>query len=137
MVSRSSILIAILLFWRLRFIFLMRCFAAARLPILKEILVHLIMAFGSFVLFVLQIDKLPIIQCMAVAVVMMLLLRGRQLYDKRNQRQTSAGRSDAGSGSDNCGLRMRCSIGCRLKLVAEGRPDDGAAAGTRDFFLEF
>lgn len=57
-------------------------FRVGRLPILKEILVHLVMALGSFVLFVLQFDKLPIIQCMSVAVFMMALLRGRQLYDK-------------------------------------------------------
>ncbi|MFD0715114.1 YlaH-like family protein [Paenibacillus sp. GCM10027626] len=57
-------------------------FRVQRLPILKEILVHLIMAIGAFVLFILQIDKLPIIQCMGVAVAMMLLLRGRQIYDK-------------------------------------------------------
>jgi len=53
-----------------------------RMPIIKEILVHLLMAFGSLVLLVLQIDKLPIIQCMAVAVLMMMLLRARQFYDK-------------------------------------------------------
>ncbi|TYP77979.1 YlaH-like family protein [Paenibacillus methanolicus] len=56
--------------------------AQKRLPILKEILVHVIMAIGSFVLWILQYDLLPIIQCMAVAVGMMLMLRGRQLYDK-------------------------------------------------------
>jgi hypothetical protein len=56
--------------------------AQQRLPILKEILVYLLIAFGSFILTILQVDKLPIIQCMAVAVIMMLMLRGRQLYDK-------------------------------------------------------
>ncbi|MBW7473676.1 YlaH-like family protein [Paenibacillus oenotherae] len=57
-------------------------FRVQRLPLIKEILVHLVMAVGAFVLFVLQIDKLPIIQCMSVAVAMMLMLRGRQIYDK-------------------------------------------------------
>ncbi|MBB3109031.1 cobalamin biosynthesis protein CobD/CbiB [Paenibacillus phyllosphaerae] len=57
-------------------------FRVQRLPILKEILVHLIMAIGSFVLWILQYDLLPIVQCMAVAVGMMMMLRGRQLYDK-------------------------------------------------------
>ncbi|MBJ6363135.1 YlaH-like family protein [Paenibacillus sp. GCM10012307] len=56
--------------------------AQRRLPILKEILVYLMMALGSLVLLVLQIDKLPIIQCMAVAIALMLILRARQLYDK-------------------------------------------------------
>ncbi|NBD22824.1 YlaH-like family protein [Paenibacillus glycinis] len=69
--------------------------AQKRLPILKEILVHVIMAIGAFVLFVLQYDELPIIQCMAVAVFMMLLLRGRQLYDrikaKRGRRSDAEG----------------------------------------------
>jgi cobalamin biosynthesis protein CobD/CbiB len=57
-----------------------------RMPILKEILVHLVMVIGCLVLLVLQIDKLPILQCMAVAVFMMMLLRGRQLYDKLKNR---------------------------------------------------
>lgn len=53
-----------------------------KLPILKEILVYVMIAIGSFILMILQVDKLPIIQCMGVAVLMMLMLRGRQLYDK-------------------------------------------------------
>ncbi|MBM7565680.1 YlaH-like family protein [Paenibacillus sacheonensis] len=67
--------------------------ASKRLPILKEILVHLIMVIGAFVLFILQDFGLPILQCMAVAVFMMLLLRGRQLYDKIKAKRSS--RSDA------------------------------------------
>lgn len=54
----------------------------AKLPLLKEVLVYMIIAMGSFVLMILQVDKLPIIQCMGIAVLMMLMLRGRQLYDK-------------------------------------------------------
>lgn len=53
-----------------------------KLPILKEILVYILILIGSFILTILQIDKLPIIQCMAIAVAMMLMLRGRQMYDK-------------------------------------------------------
>lgn len=58
-------------------------FRTGKLPILKEILVHIVMALGCLVLLLLQLDKLPIIQCMAVAVGMMALLRMRQFYDKR------------------------------------------------------
>lgn len=54
----------------------------AKLPIIKEILVYIVMAIGSFVLMIMQVDKLPIIQCMGIAVIMMLMLRGRQMYDK-------------------------------------------------------
>lgn len=58
-------------------------FRTGKLPVLKEILVHIVMAIGCLVLLLLQLDKLPIIQCMAVAVGMMALLRMRQFYDKR------------------------------------------------------
>lgn len=65
-------------------------FRPGRLPILKEVVVYLMMALGCGILLILQLDKLPIIQCMGVAVAMMLLLRLRQLYDKRrNSRQDS------------------------------------------------
>lgn len=64
-------------------------FRAGRLPILKEIAVHVVMAVGCLVLLLLQLDKLPIIQCMAVAVGMMALLRMRQLYDKRRNSRSS------------------------------------------------
>lgn len=56
--------------------------AQQRLPILKEIAVYLMMALGSLVLMILQVDKLPIIQSMGIAVILMMILRGRQLYDK-------------------------------------------------------
>jgi len=69
-------------------------FRMGRLPILKEILVYLIMAAGCLILLVLQIDKLPIIQCMAVAVAMMVLVRLRQIYDKYKSKRQS-GDADA------------------------------------------
>ncbi|THF75618.1 YlaH-like family protein [Cohnella fermenti] len=62
-------------------------FRMGKLPILKEIIVYIIMAIGCLVLLVLQIDKLPIIQCMSVAVIMMLMLRMRQIYDKRRSKK--------------------------------------------------
>ncbi|WP_276355953.1 YlaH-like family protein [Cohnella caldifontis] len=75
-------------------------FRPGRLPILKEVLVYLLMAIGCCVLLVLQVDKLPIIQCMGIAVIMMLLLRLRQLYDKRRNRRSDAGNA---SGTDASG----------------------------------
>jgi hypothetical protein len=85
--------------WLVSYVLILACtiyifnavFRMGRLPILKEILVYLVMAAGCLVLLVLQIDKLPIIQCMAVAVAMMLMLRLRQLYDKRRGSSGSAG----------------------------------------------
>ncbi|MFC5467134.1 YlaH-like family protein [Cohnella suwonensis] len=58
-------------------------FRTGKLPLVKEIAVHVVLAIGCLVLLLLQLDKLPIIQCMAVAVAMMALLRIRQMYDKR------------------------------------------------------
>ncbi|OXS62466.1 hypothetical protein B1A99_00960 [Cohnella sp. CIP 111063] len=67
-------------------------FRVGKLPILKEIAVHVVLAIGCLVLLLLQLDKLPIIQCMGVAVAMMLLLRLRQMYDKRkNYRKNKNG----------------------------------------------
>lgn len=59
----------------------------AKLPILKEIVLYVVMALGCLILLVLQIDKLPIIQSMGVAVILMLTLRARQLYDKWTKRK--------------------------------------------------
>jgi|CeladaMinimDraft_18_1061708.scaffolds.fasta_scaffold01479_6 prepilin signal peptidase PulO-like enzyme (type II secretory pathway) len=74
-----------------------------RLPILKEIAVYVTIAIGSLILLILQVDRLPIIQCMAGAVALMLILRLRQLYDKwrkgREQREAAADRPDGGTGS--------------------------------------
>jgi D-alanyl-lipoteichoic acid acyltransferase DltB (MBOAT superfamily) len=64
-------------------------FRMGRLPILKEVLMYVFMAIGCLVLLLLQFDKLPIIQCMSVAVLMMLMLRLRQLYDKRRSRRAA------------------------------------------------
>ncbi len=66
-------------------------FRMGKLPILKEILVYVIMAAGCLILLVLQIDKLPIIQCMAVAVAMMVMVRMRQIYDKRRGEREARG----------------------------------------------
>jgi len=62
-----------------------------KLPILKEVMVYVVMIIGSFVLMILQIDKLPIIQCMGIAVLMMLMLRGRQLYDQWKSKRAGNG----------------------------------------------
>ncbi|RED65749.1 YlaH-like family protein [Cohnella lupini] len=76
-------------------------FRMGKLPILKEILVHIVLALGCLVLLVLQLDKLPIIQCMAVAVGMMALLRMRQFYDKRKAyRANKAGGSPGVNSAD-------------------------------------
>lgn len=61
-----------------------------RLPLLKAIFMYLTMIVGAAILLVLQIDKLPIIQCMSVAIIMMVMLRARQIYDKWKNKSTTA-----------------------------------------------
>lgn len=61
-----------------------------RLPLLKAIFMYLTMIIGAAILLVLQIDKLPIIQCMSVAIIMMVMLRARQIYDKWKNKSTTA-----------------------------------------------
>lgn len=61
-----------------------------KLPLLKAIFMYLTMIVGSAILLVLQVDKLPIIQCMAIAIIMMVMLRARQIYDKWKNKSTTA-----------------------------------------------
>ncbi|WP_410768022.1 YlaH-like family protein [Fontibacillus sp. BL9] len=58
-----------------------------KLPLLKEIILYLLMAIGSFLLLIFQIDKLPIIQCLLVAVVLMLMVRIRYFVEGRRNRK--------------------------------------------------
>ncbi len=66
-----------------------------KLPLLKEIILYLLMAIGSFLLLIFQIDKLPIIQCLLVAVVLMLMVRIRYFVEGRRKRKenSSSGQS--------------------------------------------
>lgn len=59
-----------------------------KLPLLKEIILYLLMAVGSFLLLIFQIDKLPIIQCLLVAVVLMLMVRIRYFVEGRRNRKS-------------------------------------------------
>ncbi|KOP64190.1 hypothetical protein AMS62_02230 [Bacillus sp. FJAT-18019] len=58
-----------------------------KLPLLKEILLYILMALGSAILLVFQIDKLPIIQCLLVAVALMLMVRIRYFVEDRQKKK--------------------------------------------------
>ncbi|GGF82942.1 YlaH-like family protein [Paenibacillus aceti] len=58
-----------------------------KLPLLKEIILYVLMAIGSFLLLIFQIDKLPIIQCLLVAVVLMLMVRIRYFVEGRRSKK--------------------------------------------------
>lgn len=70
--------------------------AQQKLPLWKEIILYLLMALGSFMLLIFQIDKLPIIQCLLVAVILMLMVRIRYFVEgRRSQRDRSDSASDS------------------------------------------
>ncbi|WP_379131472.1 YlaH-like family protein [Paenibacillus sp. sgz500958] len=58
-----------------------------KLSTLKEIVLYLMMAVGSGMLLIFQHDKLPIIQCLLVAVGLMLLVRVRYIVEARQKRK--------------------------------------------------
>ncbi|WP_334071924.1 MULTISPECIES: YlaH-like family protein [Paenibacillus] len=66
-----------------------------KLPLLKEIFLYVLMAIGSFLLLIFQIDKLPIIQCLLVAVVLMLMVRIRYFVEGRRKRKQEAASATA------------------------------------------
>ena len=58
-----------------------------KLPLLKEIILYILMALGSGMLLIFQVDKLPIIQCLLVAVGLMLLVRVRYFLEGRQKKK--------------------------------------------------
>lgn len=61
-----------------------------KLTIGKEIMLYIMMAIGSGMLLIFQHDKLPIIQCLLVAVGLMLLVRIRYIMEARQKRKAAA-----------------------------------------------
>ncbi|MGF7046128.1 putative tellurium resistance membrane protein TerC [Paenibacillus sp. DS2015] len=61
-----------------------------KLPLLKEIILYILMALGSGMLLIFQHDKLPIIQCLLVAVGLMLLVRVRYFVEGRQKKKAEA-----------------------------------------------
>ncbi|WP_454192103.1 YlaH-like family protein [Paenibacillus sp. Marseille-Q7038] len=61
-----------------------------KLSLPKEILLYIFMAIGAFMLLIFQIDKLPIIQCLLVAVGLMLLVRIRYFVEGRQKKKAQA-----------------------------------------------
>jgi hypothetical protein len=62
-----------------------KVFRTTKLPILKTLIVYIIIAIGSFILMIFQVDaKLPIILSLAVAIFLMLLVRVRYFVEKRS-----------------------------------------------------
>lgn len=71
--------------------------AGNKLPWWKEVLLVLLMALGSGVLLIFQHDKLPIIQCLLVAVGLMLMVRIRYFVEARQKKKNSPPKSSENS----------------------------------------
>jgi len=77
-----------------------KVFRTQKLPIIKEILILLFIGLGSSILLILQIDKLPIIQCLLVAIALMFTVRIRYFIEgqrkKRSQAEHARTKSESG-----------------------------------------
>jgi len=63
-----------------------KVFRVRKLPILKTAVVYLIIALGSLMLLIFQIDaSLPIIQSLSAVIIMMVIYRLRVFYLSRNK----------------------------------------------------
>jgi hypothetical protein len=74
-----------------------KVFRVRKLPLLKDIVIYLLIALGSFILLFFQLNGLPIIASLAVAVFLMLLVRVRYFVEARAKRKEQ--NSENGSGS--------------------------------------
>ncbi|WP_068616302.1 YlaH-like family protein [Paenibacillus tuaregi] len=61
--------------------------AQHKLPLWKEAILYVLMAVGCVLLLIFQIFRLPIIQCLFVAVVLMLMVRIRYLVEGRQKKK--------------------------------------------------
>lgn len=65
-----------------------KVFRARKLPLLKDAVIYVTMAVGAFVLLIFQTDAgLPILQSLAVAVVLMVIVRVRYAIAERRKKQ--------------------------------------------------
>lgn len=73
--------------------------AQQKLPLWKEIILYLLMAIGSFMLLIFQVDRLPIIQCLLVAVTLMLMVRIRYFVEGRRNKKNAASAAEGDGGT--------------------------------------
>ncbi len=68
-------------------------FRVRRLPVLKNLIVHIVIAIGSMLLWFFQLAQLPIVQSLSVAIVLMAVYRIRVFYLAKTSKSK---RSDEG-----------------------------------------
>lgn len=87
----------VLLYIGLAFVYV-KVFRARKLPILKELIIYLLIGVGALLLWLFQLDlQLPIMQSMAAALVLMLIVRVRMLFTNRAEtRKNESSRPTSG-----------------------------------------
>jgi CDP-diglyceride synthetase len=66
-----------------------KVFRVRKLPILKDLIIYLLIGVGAFLLLVFQVDlQLPIVPCLAMAVLLMLVVRVRYFFESLRNRKT-------------------------------------------------
>lgn len=66
-----------------------KVFRTRKLPVLKTLILYVMMAVGSVMLLFFQVEGLPIILCLTVAILMMFMVRVRYFIEKRSGRKSS------------------------------------------------
>ncbi|WP_040948406.1 YlaH-like family protein [Gorillibacterium massiliense] len=65
-----------------------KVFRTRKLPLLKDLLVYLLIAVGGVILLFFQIDlELPIVYCLAVAILLMFIVRVRMWATERKNKE--------------------------------------------------
>jgi len=67
-------------------------FRPGKLSLVKNIFLYIFMALGSLILWVLQLDRLPIIQCLGIAVILVLAVKLRHWLEMRRGKNSTAGK---------------------------------------------
>jgi hypothetical protein len=64
-----------------------KVFRVRKLPILKDLVIYLLIALGAFILLIFQSGQLPIVYCLAAAVLLMFIVRVRTWMLKRGNKE--------------------------------------------------
>jgi hypothetical protein len=90
----------ILIFILIAFVY-NKVFRVKKLPVIKEIIVYLLMAVGALFMWLFQLDiGLPIVQCLLIAVSLMLIVRIRYWVTDREKRKAERRGQAAGEPAD-------------------------------------
>ncbi|WP_438446276.1 YlaH-like family protein [Gorillibacterium sp. sgz5001074] len=82
-----SLLTYLLLYISLAFVYI-KVFRARRLPVLKEAMIYLLIGVGALILWLFQLDlQMPVVQSMAAALSLMLIVRIRMFFVNRTKPQ--------------------------------------------------